>query len=222
MKKHTSPTSTPPSGVTRRDFMKKTTGAFAAAAVGTSIGAPMIVPERVFGANDTVRAAVLGVNGRGKSHIRGLQGLENVEVVTLCDPDDAARAGAAAALDRHRRAIERAGLSPSGATGTLTLTASLTDAAPAALVIEAVAEDRVVKAALFQDLLRQTPEKTRYSRGKISTSESREVCGWGGRIRTCECRYQKPVPYHLATPQRGLCLTETGAIVQAGNGPHLP
>ena len=25
--------------------------------------------------------------------------------------------------------------------------------------------------------------------------------GWGGRIRTCECRYQKPVPYHLATPQ---------------------
>ena len=27
--------------------------------------------------------------------------------------------------------------------------------------------------------------------------------GWGGRIRTCECRYQKPVPYHLATPQHG-------------------
>jgi site-specific DNA recombinase len=26
--------------------------------------------------------------------------------------------------------------------------------------------------------------------------------GWGGRIRTCECRYQKPVPYHLATPQQ--------------------
>lgn len=25
--------------------------------------------------------------------------------------------------------------------------------------------------------------------------------GWGGRIRTLECRYQKPMPYHLATPQ---------------------
>src|SRR5438270_11897533 len=25
--------------------------------------------------------------------------------------------------------------------------------------------------------------------------------GWGGRIRTCECRFQRPVPYHLATPQ---------------------
>src|SRR5512132_2726211 len=29
-----------------------------------------------------------------------------------------------------------------------------------------------------------------------------EKSGWGGRIRTCECRYQKPVPYHLATPQQ--------------------
>src|SRR3546814_10610085 len=26
--------------------------------------------------------------------------------------------------------------------------------------------------------------------------------GWGGRIRTCACRYQKPVPYRLATPQQ--------------------
>jgi hypothetical protein len=24
--------------------------------------------------------------------------------------------------------------------------------------------------------------------------------GWGGGIRTPECWYQKPVPYHLATP----------------------
>lgn len=27
-------------------------------------------------------------------------------------------------------------------------------------------------------------------------------CGWGGWIRTNEWRYQKPLPYHLATPQR--------------------
>ena len=25
--------------------------------------------------------------------------------------------------------------------------------------------------------------------------------GWGGRIRTCEWRHQKPLPYRLATPQ---------------------
>ena len=28
------------------------------------------------------------------------------------------------------------------------------------------------------------------------------IVGWGARIRTWECRYQKPMPYHLATPQR--------------------
>ena len=27
------------------------------------------------------------------------------------------------------------------------------------------------------------------------------LCGWGGWIRTNECRHQKPMPYHLATPQ---------------------
>src|SRR6476660_8508585 len=32
---------------------------------------------------------------------------------------------------------------------------------------------------------------------------SAQETGWGGRIRTCECRYQKPVPYRLATPQQG-------------------
>ena len=34
--------------------------------------------------------------------------------------------------------------------------------------------------------------------------------GWGGRIRTYECRDQNPVPYHLATPQR-----ETGLYRQS-------
>jgi hypothetical protein len=30
----------------------------------------------------------------------------------------------------------------------------------------------------------------------------REFAGWGGRIRTCAWRYQKPLPYRLATPQQ--------------------
>ncbi len=29
--------------------------------------------------------------------------------------------------------------------------------------------------------------------------------GWGTWIRTRECRYQKPVPYRLAIPQRKIC-----------------
>ena len=30
-----------------------------------------------------------------------------------------------------------------------------------------------------------------------------EKSGWGGRIRTSECRFQRPVSYHLTTPQQG-------------------
>jgi predicted dehydrogenase len=61
----------------RRSFMK----ASAVAAPGLALSG------RVLGANDRVRVAVLGVNGRGKDHIKGLQPQENVEVTTLCDPD---------------------------------------------------------------------------------------------------------------------------------------
>jgi len=71
------------SEMTRRTFIKSTSGALAAA----TIAGPMYIPKHVFGANDTIRAAVLGVHGRGKDHIEGLMNLDNVEVVTLCDPD---------------------------------------------------------------------------------------------------------------------------------------
>lgn len=66
----------------RRSFIKKT--AVASSAV---IAAPTIVSSSVFGANDRINAAVLGVHGRGKSHIKSLMELENVRVTTLCDPD---------------------------------------------------------------------------------------------------------------------------------------
>ncbi len=69
--------------VSRRDFMKSSAGITAAAA----ISAPMILPKAAKGANDKINVAVLGVNGRGKSHIKGYMNLDGVEVVTLCDPD---------------------------------------------------------------------------------------------------------------------------------------
>jgi hypothetical protein len=31
---------------------------------------------------------------------------------------------------------------------------------------------------------------------------NKEENGWGGRIRTCAWRHQKPLPYRLATPQQ--------------------
>ena len=37
--------------------------------------------------------------------------------------------------------------------------------------------------------------------GGRSVSRFMEVYGWGGRIRTYDTRYQKPMPYRLATPQ---------------------
>lgn len=59
------------------------------AAVGTVVlGLPTIIPSRAFGANDRMRVAVIGLNGRGKDHISGFSKLENVEVATLCDVDD--------------------------------------------------------------------------------------------------------------------------------------
>lgn len=66
---------------TRRSFIKKSAGAAALLTL------PTIIPAHAFGANDRVRVAVLGVNGRGKDHIQGFSKLENVEVACLCDPD---------------------------------------------------------------------------------------------------------------------------------------
>ena len=46
---------------------------------------------------------------------------------------------------------------------------------------------------------RQNRPIPRYFR-ELSATYRNGKAGWGGRDRTCECRYQKPVPYHLATP----------------------
>ncbi len=40
-------------------------------------------------ANDTVRVASVGLHGRGKSHIAAFTTMPNVELVALCDVDDA-------------------------------------------------------------------------------------------------------------------------------------
>ena len=65
----------------RRGFLKKTALGGAAALAAPSI--------KVLGANDVVRVAVIGVGGRGASHIKSLRAIEGVEVVAVCDPDAA-------------------------------------------------------------------------------------------------------------------------------------
>lgn len=69
--------------VSRRNFIKSSAGVTAAA-----LAIPTIIPSSAFGANDKISVAVLGVNGRGGSHIDNFSKLPNVQVTHLCDPDN--------------------------------------------------------------------------------------------------------------------------------------
>ncbi len=70
----------------RRDFIKKSALGTAGLSLGTMAMSAKSYSS-ILGANDRFRVAVCGVNGRGKSHIRGFDGQDNVEVVYLVDPD---------------------------------------------------------------------------------------------------------------------------------------
>jgi predicted dehydrogenase len=70
----------------RRDFLK--TSALGATGITLgAIGASAKSYGSIMGANDRFRIAVCGVNGRGKSHIKGFSNLKNVEIAYLVDPD---------------------------------------------------------------------------------------------------------------------------------------
>ena len=43
----------------------------------------------IAGANDDIRVAVIGLNGRGKNHLDGLSTVKGVRVVAICDADTA-------------------------------------------------------------------------------------------------------------------------------------
>ena len=70
---------------TRRSFLKASLAAGTAAVISGTKGRAKII-----GANDRVRIAVAGLNGRGGSHIGGFMGQKNVEIAYLVDPDSRA------------------------------------------------------------------------------------------------------------------------------------
>jgi predicted dehydrogenase len=70
------------SNMTRREVLK--TGSLSAVAGIAALARP----ERILGANDRVRVAVCGLNGRGKDHIAGFSHVPNVEIAALCDVDE--------------------------------------------------------------------------------------------------------------------------------------
>ena len=66
----------------RRDALKFSAGAGLLFAVsGTKSSG------RIIGANDTIRLAVAGVNGRGASHVQEFSNIKGVAVTHLIDPD---------------------------------------------------------------------------------------------------------------------------------------
>ena len=81
----------------RRNFLRNAAGTAVAAAVtpATVLASDQTssLPQHsqhIIGANDKIRIAVLGVNGRGKNHISVIMKLAqqaNVEIAALCDPD---------------------------------------------------------------------------------------------------------------------------------------
>jgi predicted dehydrogenase len=79
--------------ITRRQFVKGSL----AAGLGMTLAGPM---SRVRGANDEVRVAVVGINGRGGSHIKELEEMDGVRVVALCDVDQNVLGNGAKAFEK--------------------------------------------------------------------------------------------------------------------------
>lgn len=78
----------------RRTFMVSAGGAVAHLAAGKA------------SASDKIRIAVLGVHGRGRSHIGGFEALPDAEIAMLCDPDNTVLAKRAAEFqERYGRKV---------------------------------------------------------------------------------------------------------------------
>ena len=74
--------------IPRRCFIRNSLLA-AAAFKAWPLIAQTSVKSRVIGANEDIRCAVVGLNGRGKNHIEALTKLKGVRLVALCDVDKA-------------------------------------------------------------------------------------------------------------------------------------
>lgn len=80
---------------TRREMLKTSVPV----ALGT-FAIPTFIPNSAFGANDRLRVAVIGVNGRGQDHIQGFMKQPNVEIATLCDVDKVVSAERASEFEK--------------------------------------------------------------------------------------------------------------------------
>jgi hypothetical protein len=76
---------------TRRDFIKKSAGISAGIVVGGILpGFSASSYKRIIGANNMLRASVMGVNSRGNALAQNFAFQENCEVIHICDVDSRA------------------------------------------------------------------------------------------------------------------------------------
>jgi predicted dehydrogenase len=85
----------------RREFINRSALIAAAAAAGsTATAAEKPAPARAQG--DKLRVAVVGVRGRGMSHVSGFLGKNNCEITTVCDCDEAVIGNAMTAIAKKQ------------------------------------------------------------------------------------------------------------------------
>ncbi|MEY2878820.1 MAG: Inositol 2-dehydrogenase [Verrucomicrobiota bacterium] len=94
--------------LSRRTFLKNS--ALAGAAVAAFSARSW---AQVAGANSALRVAVIGLNGRGKSHLESLSKVAGVRIVAICDPDSAV-------LERMRTYKTKDGATPAANAKTYT------------------------------------------------------------------------------------------------------
>jgi predicted dehydrogenase len=80
--------------IPRRDFLKQ--------AVVLAAGGTLLPRLRASSANETVRIAVIGCNGRGMNHINALLQVANTEIVCICDVDSRAMQKGIAAVAKKQ------------------------------------------------------------------------------------------------------------------------
>jgi predicted dehydrogenase len=91
-----------PEEINRRDFLK--TSARAGAGMAALSGVTFLAhPERVFGASDRVRIAVVGLHGQGWSHVEEYCHMKDVELAAFCDVDENV-------LDQRLAEVEKMGV----------------------------------------------------------------------------------------------------------------
>ena len=86
--------------ITRREFVRGSV----AAGLGLAFAAPA---SRVLGANNDIRVAVVGINGRGGAHISAFGDMKGVRLVALCDVDQKVLGSKAQAFEKkYGRKVE--------------------------------------------------------------------------------------------------------------------